>query len=159
MINEFTALDQKMMTLALQEAAKARTHNEVPIGATLYIPSENRYFCAGNQTIGDTCVTSHAEILCLKQASKALANHRLPGAILYVTLEPCMMCAGALLQARVQRIIVSARDTRENSIHKHIDLFQSPYFNHKIEVHYGLMKEDSEKILKDFFDERRSSKK
>lgn len=159
MINEFTTLDQNMMTLALQEASQAKLNAEIPVGAALYLPNIKQYFLAGNQTIKDMCVTSHAEILCLKMASKAISNHRLPGSILYVTLEPCIMCVGALLQARVEKIIVATRDTRENSIHQHIDLFQSPYFNHKIKIHYGLLEEESKKLLKDFFDERRKAKK
>ena len=145
-----------LMQEALNQAEYALKIGEIPIGATLYIPEDNIFFSSGNSTIADHDVTSHAEISCIRQASKHYKNHRLNNSILFVTLAPCIMCTGALIQARVTEIYIAVKDSRENSIHKEMNLFQSHYFNHKIKTHYGLLKEQSEILLRTFFDGKRT---
>lgn len=155
-MKNFSSIDIDFMKQALLEAKKAGENNEVPIGAVLHFPKDDISFSAGNKTITDCDVTSHAEILCLKQASIHYQNHRLVDSTLYVTLEPCIMCLGALLQARVKKIFIAARDSRDNSIHKHIDLYKSPYFNHQIKTSYGLMEKEAETLLRSFFNAKRN---
>ncbi len=152
----FGDVDHAMMTIALQQALLAAERQEVPVGACLHFPDQDIHFSAGNQTLADNDVTSHAEILCLKKAFKHFDNHRLPQSTLYVSLEPCVMCIGALVQARVTKIHIAARDTRTQSIHSHVNLYDGTHFNHRFQVSFGLYKDKSEQILANFFHARRT---
>lgn len=148
--------DDYFMNIAFEQAEKALDREEVPIGACLVLQDEQTYFAASNQTIGDCDITSHAEILCLRKACLHLQNHRIPHSTLYLTLEPCLMCLGALIHARVKKLVIAARDSRKNSLHHQINLYQSDAFNHKFEVEFGRQEERSQQLLKEFFDARRS---
>ena len=144
------------MQQAIFHAQQALNDGEVPIGAVL-VNSEGQELAFGyNQSIKRSDPTAHAEIQCLRLACTALQNYRLPdGCCLYVTLEPCVMCMGALLHARLSNIVIATRDTRKNSIHRDINLFQSSYFNHKINAFYGCLENEAKELLNKFFMERR----
>lgn len=148
--------DISYMNIALSEANKALTRGEVPIGACLVLHDHSAFFSASNQTIGDHDITSHAEILCLRQATSFLKNHRLSRSTLYVTLEPCIMCLGALIHARVDKLVIAARDSREHSIHKQVNLYQNHAFNHKFTVEFGCQENQARELLKEFFHARRT---
>ncbi len=140
------------MKLALEEARKAQGEGEVPVGAVLVIGSD--FFVAShNRSISLSDPTAHAEILVLREAGKKLGNYRLPGAELYVTKEPCLMCLGAMLHARVKKLIFGAKDPKGGAFSAFsVDLSRA---NHKIEVVGGIMAEESAELLKNFFRARR----
>lgn len=144
------------MNLALEEAEKALQSGEVPVGCIIVGP-DNQIIAKGyNSPISTNDVTAHAEVLALKQACQSIKNYRFPkGTRVYVTLEPCLMCTGALLQARISSLHIATIDSRKNSIHREIDLFNSHYFNHKIEIHYGIKQTESKNLLDNFFSQRR----
>jgi tRNA(adenine34) deaminase len=149
---------ESIMQIALEKAKEAGVQDEVPIGAALFVPGLNEIISYGNQTRHLSMITAHAEILCLQDACKKTQNYRLNGSIMYLTLEPCLMCLGALLQARVSKVFIAAKDSRTCSIHRSINLFDSHFFNHKIECQYGLGQLESEQLLKEFFDGKRQKK-
>lgn len=160
MMNEkFSPYEQSMMQIALKQAKTAQEKGEVPIGAALYVPELKETLSFGNQTRQLCSVTAHAEILCLQAACQKIQNYRLNGAVMFVTLEPCLMCLGALLQARISKLYIAAKDSRPCSIHRHMNLFESQFFNHKIHCEYGLAQQESETLLKEFFDGKRQSRK
>jgi len=153
----FDADDQAYMHRALQLAEHARdAENEVPVGAVLVLNGEivglgwNR-----NITLHDP--TAHAEIQALRAAGEKLANHRLSGATLYVTLEPCSMCAMAMIHARVGRVVYGAVDPKTGAAGSVFDTLISDKHNHRIEVSSGLLADESSTLLRDFFRARRKS--
>ncbi|MDY0040214.1 MAG: tRNA adenosine(34) deaminase TadA [Desulforhabdus sp.] len=158
--NHELALDHDyFMGLALIEAQKAQARLEVPVGAVL-VDSVGKVLAeAHNAPIGLLDPTAHAEILALRHACRALQNYRLPGAILYVTLEPCAMCLGAMLQARVDTLVFGAIDAKSGTAGTVMDLTNVPSFNHYIKVISGVRAEECALLLRRFFQERRQEEK
>ncbi len=145
------------MQLALEQAEKAAKEQEVPIGAVLVSGQNLLLACAYNQPIKLSDPTAHAEILCLRQAAEQQKNYRLPGSTLYVTLEPCTMCAGALVHARIRRLVFAASEPRTGSIHSIMNVLDNPSLNHRIMVDHGLCDEQAAQLMKQFFKQRRKS--
>ena len=146
--------DESFMRLALDEAAKASTHEDVPIGAVLVKEGEV-LATAGNEREARADPTAHAEILVLRQASEALGSRRLEDTTMYVTLEPCSMCAGALVLARVTRLVYGAQDPRAGAAYSLYNIVQDPRLNHTLEVTTGVLAEESAELLRSFFDAKR----
>ncbi len=141
------------MRLALEQAHRAAHAGEVPVGAVLV--ADDQLLASGcNSSIALSDPSAHAEIMALRAAGEALGNYRFPGATLYVTLEPCPMCASALVHARVQRIVYGAADPRTGACGSVIDLAAADFTNHRIEVRGPVMAECGE-LLRDFFRSRR----
>lgn len=154
------ALDHDhFMGLALVEAQKAYARLEVPVGAVLVDGFGEVLAKTHNSPIGLQDPTAHAEILALRQACRAVQNYRLPGTILYVTLEPCAMCVGAMLQARVETLVFGAADLKSGAVRSVMDLTSVPSFNHYIKVTDGVRAEECAELLRRFFQERRQEEK
>ena len=146
--------DNYWMSLALEQCQFASKAGEVPVGAVLV--KDGELVATGwNQPISKIDPTEHAEINCLRNAAKQLDNYRMPGCDLYVTLEPCAMCAGALVHARIQRLIFGATEPRAGTAVSQINLLQTDWMNHKVEVTGGVMADQCGQVLKDFFKARR----
>ena len=143
------------MEEALKEAKKALEKGEVPIGAVVVL-GEDIIGRGYNQPITKNDPTAHAEIMALRDASMNLKNYRLEDTLVYSTLEPCLMCAGALVHARIKKLIYSASDAKSGVIESNGSLMQSAFLNHKISYVGGILKEESSKILKNFFLKKRS---
>lgn len=144
--------DAAMMSLALAEACLAAREDEVPVGAVLTVGDQ--LFRGHNRTIGLSDPTAHAEIVVLRAAAKAIGNHRLVGARLYVTLEPCIMCVGAIVQARIAQLVYGARDPRYGAVESMLKAFELDV-NHKPEVVGGVLADEASTLLKEFFKVRR----
>lgn len=146
----------KYMQLALEQARLAWAEGEVPVGAV--VVKDGEVIAAGyNQPIGRHDPTAHAEIVALRAAAEKLGNYRLPGCELYVTLEPCIMCSGAMMHARLARVVYAARDPKTGACGSVVDLFEEERLNHHAEVLGGVMAEESSSLLKAFFAERRAA--
>jgi len=146
--------DRDWMVHALNLARLAAEAGEVPVGAVLV--REDQILGEGsNASISRHDPTAHAEVLALRQAAKKVGNYRLTGSTMYVTLEPCAMCVGAMVHARVKRVVYAASDPRSGCCGGAMDLIRSPMHNHHIIVDGGLMAEDSANLLRSFFRERR----
>jgi tRNA(adenine34) deaminase len=143
------------MGLALEQAQKGYECSEVPIGAVLIGSGGEILGTAHNAPISLCDPTAHAEVLVLRQASKALGNYRLPGCSLYVTIEPCAMCVGALLHARVSLLVFGAADPKAGAAGSVVDLTKVEVFNHYIQVIEGVRAEECAELLRRFFLERR----
>ena len=143
------------MEEALIEAKKALKKGEVPVGAVVVL-EENIIGRGYNQTITKNDPTAHAEIMALRDAAVNLENYRLKDTLVYTTLEPCLMCAGALVHARIKKLIYSASDPKSGVIESNGNLMQSAFLNHKISYEGGILKEESSEILKNFFLKKRS---
>ena len=151
--------DIKWMQKALRLAEQGAECGEVPVGAVL-VHDQQIIGQGFNQPIGCHDATAHAEIVALRDACQRLANYRLPlHTTLYVTLEPCTMCIGALIHARVDRLIYAANEPRAGMLGSQFDLSVQPFYNHNIQVHKGLCSEHSSQMLKTFFRERRRAAK
>ena len=151
---EDTASDREFMAAALAEAHQAAERGEVPVGAVLVF--DNRIIArAGNRTIADCDPTAHAEIVALRAAAKMLKNYRLPGATLYVTIEPCAMCCGAMIQARIARLVYGADDLKGGAVRSCFSVLDHPQLNHSVEVTSGVLADESAAALKTFFSARR----
>jgi tRNA(adenine34) deaminase len=146
--------DARFMRAALEEARAAAERGEVPVGAVVVINDEI-VARAGNRTIADCDPTAHAEVLALREASKRIGNYRLAGAALYVTIEPCAMCAGAMIQARIVRLVYGAEDAKGGAVQSCFAVLDHPQLNHRVEVTAGVLAEESAAVLKDFFAARR----
>ena len=144
-----------LMREALVQAKKALKKGEVPIGAVVILGDKiiGRGY---NQPITTKDPTAHAEIIALKEASNRLDNYRLNEAIIYTTLEPCFMCSGALVHARIKKIIFAAQDTKSGVVVNNGGLIQSEFLNHKVSFEGGILEKEASKLLKDFFLEKRS---
>lgn len=156
----FSLMEKELtyMSAALEEAKAAAARGEVPIGAVLVDPQADEIVArAGNRTIELSDPTAHAEILCIRTACAALGSQRLPGYDLYVTLEPCAMCAGALSFARVRRVIIGAPDAKGGGVLHGGRFYEQPTCHHRPEVVQGIMAEPCGQILKDFFKARRKN--
>jgi len=146
--------DGAFMEAALAEARAAAEQGEVPVGAV--VVADGRIIArAGNRTIADCDPTAHAEIIALREAAKTLGNYRLLGASLYVTIEPCAMCAGAMIQARIARLIYGADDAKAGAVRSCFAVLEHPQLNHCVEVTPGIRAEEAAALLKDFFAARR----
>ena len=153
------AADFNYMRQALALAKLGAKHGEVPVGAVLV--HDNRVIGSGfNQPISTSDPTAHAEVVALRQACCDIQNYRLPaGTTLYVTLEPCTMCVGALIHARVTRLVFATHEPRAGMVGSRLNLPASDYYNHAIEVYSGLLAEQSQMLLKEFFRQRRKKRK
>jgi tRNA(adenine34) deaminase len=148
--------DHYWMQQAFALAERAAAAGEVPVGAVLV--RDDRVIGAGfNRVICDHDPTAHAEIVALRMAGLAESNYRLPGTTLYVTLEPCSMCAGAIVNARIQRVVYAADDPRTGAYRSVFSVLDHPQLNHRCEVQPGLMAEQAGEMLRDFFRQRRKS--
>ncbi len=146
--------DIEYMRLALAEAREAERMGEVPVGAVVVLDGQV-VARAANRTIADCDPTAHAEIVALRGAAKAVGNHRLGGAILYVTLEPCSMCAGALVQARIARLVYGCDDPKAGAVRTCFAVLDHPALNHRVEVTSGVLAEECAAVLQAFFATRR----
>jgi tRNA(adenine34) deaminase len=146
------------MALALEEAEAAARQGEAPVGAIVVV--EGEVVARGrNRRESDQDPTAHAELLAVREAAERLARWRLSGATVYVTLEPCPMCAGALILARVDRVVFGAYDPKAGACGSVVDLFQAGQFNHQPEIVGGVMAEACGRVLTDFFEVRRGQQK
>ena len=149
---------EKFMKEALKEAKKAYNKLEVPVGAV--IVRNGKIIARGyNQKETKKDTIKHAEIIAIEKASKKLDSWRLNDCEMYVTLEPCPMCAGAIINSRIKKIYIGTLDEKTGAVGSVLDLFSDYTFNHKVEVEKGIMQKDCEKILKDFFKVLRKIKK
>jgi tRNA(adenine34) deaminase len=146
--------DLHFMQLALAEARASAQAGEVPIGALL-VHNDAVLASAGNRTIRDNDPTAHAEIVVIRAAARLLSNYRLADTILYVTLEPCAMCAGAIIQARIPRLVYAADDPKGGAFRSCFEILTSPKLNHRVEVTSGILGADSASLLQSFFSSRR----
>lgn len=152
-----TEQDEDWMWRAIHMAREAEKLNEVPIGAVI-VGADGRILAAtSNRTIKDNDPTAHAEILALRTAATRIGNYRLTGTTIYSTIEPCAMCAGALVNARVKRLVYGARDERFGAVETHFRICDSPDLNHRIEITSGILAENCRRLMQDFFRARRSA--
>jgi tRNA(adenine34) deaminase len=146
--------DEKWMKLAIREALLAESESEVPVGAVL-VKDGKLIAKAHNQPISMHDATAHAEIQAIRKAGKKQKNYRLIGVTLYVTLEPCVMCLGALINARIERIVFGASDPKTGVCGSCANLNQEKIFNHKISIMGGILESENKEILQSFFKSRR----
>ncbi|MFM1760180.1 MAG: hypothetical protein RLY75_1451 [Pseudomonadota bacterium] len=147
-------LDLQFMQQALDQAKVAAAAGEVPVGAVLV--RDGQVISSGfNQPISNSDPSAHAEMMALRSAAQDESNYRLPGTTLYVTLEPCTMCAGAMLHARVERVVFGAADPKTGAAGSVLNVFSEKQINHQTQVEGGIMSEECGQILRDFFKERR----
>jgi tRNA(adenine34) deaminase len=147
--------DGAFMQQALACARDAGARGEVPVGAVLVDARHEIVARAGNASIATNDPTAHAEIVALRAAGQVLRNYRMPGCTLYVTLEPCAMCVGALVHARIARLEFAAPDPKAGACGSVFDLAASPRMNHRIAVTQGTLRDESAELLRRFFAERR----
>lgn len=146
--------DERYMREALRQALEAQAAGEVPVGAVL-VRDRAVLACGSNQSISAHDPTAHAEMVALRRAAAAIGDYRLTGSTLYVTLEPCVMCAGALVHARVDRLVFGARDLRFGGVRSKFRLADSDLLNHRLEIVEGVLAPDCLDVLQAFFAERR----
>jgi tRNA(adenine34) deaminase len=146
--------DSQFMQEALSEARSAAAAGEVPIGAVL-VHDGKIVSRSGNRTIRDCDPTAHAELIVLRDAARLLGNYRLAGTTMYVTLEPCSMCAGAMIQARVPRLVYGADDTKGGAVRTCFQILSDARLNHQVEVTSGVLAADCAAVIQAFFAERR----
>lgn len=149
---------EKYMKEALKEARKAYNKLEIPVGAVI-VKDEKIIARAHNQKETKFDTTKHAEILAIQKASKKLGAWRLNDCEMYVTLEPCSMCAGAIINSRIKKVYIGTSDEKTGAVGSVLNLFEDYKFNHTVEFEKGILQEQCEKILKDFFKELRRIKK
>ena len=147
--------DEKWMKIAVQMAREAADLNEVPVGAVIVDKDGSVLASASNRTITNLDPTAHAEILALRAAAIFVRNYRLPGTTVYSTIEPCAMCAGALVNARVSRLVYGAADERFGAVDTHFRICDSPELNHRISISSGVMVEECRALMQEFFRSRR----
>ncbi|PWT83493.1 MAG: tRNA-specific adenosine deaminase [Acidobacteria bacterium] len=148
--------DKRWMQHALAAARDARERLEVPIG-TCVVGGEILLAVAGNRTRTDCDPTAHAEIVALREAARKAGNYRLTDVTVYSTIEPCAMCAGALIQARVKRLVYGARDERAGAVESRFRICDAPFLNHRIELTAGVLEDECREIMQEFFQDRRTS--
>jgi tRNA(adenine34) deaminase len=150
-------VDEQWMSQAIAAANAAAELGEIPVGACV-VNGDTLLAVAGNRTRTDGDPTAHAEIVALRAAAKALGNYRLTEAVVYSTIEPCAMCAGALIQARIHRLVYGARDERAGAVESRFRICDSEFLNHRIEISTGVLEADCRELMQAFFRERRQSK-
>ena len=149
--------DKDFMAAALVLARVARTRGEVPVGAV--VVQDGVVIGEGfNQPIGTNDPTAHAEIMALREAARRVGNYRLPGAQLYVTIEPCQMCVGAMIHARIARVVYGTREPKAGAIESAMRAHEHPSLNHRMEATGGVLEEECRSLIQAFFAERRESK-
>ena len=151
-------LDSHWMRQAVAAAEEARARGEVPIG-TCIVSGETVLAVAGNRTRTEGDPTAHAEIVALREAAAKAGNYRLPDAVVYSTIEPCVMCAGALIQARVRRLVYGARDERAGAVESHFGVCETDFLNHRIEVTAGVLEDECRELMQEFFRARRGDQR
>jgi len=151
------ALDLAFMRIALDQARQAAEAGEVPVGAVL-AHGGILLAAAANRPIAASDPSAHAEILAIRQAAQKTGNYRLPETTLYVTLEPCIMCMGAILHARIQRLVFGALDPKTGAVQSRYTIGTDDLLNHRLEITSGILEVECSQMLKDFFRERRESK-
>ncbi len=141
---------------ALELAKCAASQGEVPVGAVVVDPADNALLGRGrNRVIEDNDPTAHAEIVALRDAGARRGNYRLPGATLYVTVEPCTMCAGALVHARIERLVFGAREPRAGAVESRARVLDNPAHNHRVAISGGVMAAECGALMRAFFEARR----
>ena len=156
--NKSSSIDEGLMRLALDQAQNARLVGEVPVGAVIVrqTPEGPQVIATGyNRPITESDPTAHAEIVALRHAAQLMSNYRLPECELYVTLEPCAMCAMALMHARFKRVVFGAADPKTGAAGSVVDLFATPQLNHHTAVSGGVLADECGAVLREFFAERR----
>ncbi|HEX8287441.1 MAG TPA: tRNA adenosine(34) deaminase TadA [Pyrinomonadaceae bacterium] len=148
--------DELLMREAINAAIKAGKTGEVPIGACLINEKGEVLAIAGNRTITNIDPTAHAEILVLREAAAKIGNYRLGGATVYTTIEPCAMCAGALVNARIKRLVFGALDERFGAVETLFRICDNSSLNHRIEIKSGVLAEECRKLMQDFFRRKRN---
>jgi tRNA(adenine34) deaminase len=149
--------DEQFMRAALEQALEAGRHGEVPVGSVVVFGGE----VAGvgcNQPIGAQDPTAHAEIVAMRAAAKRIGNYRLTGATLYVTIEPCQMCVGAMIHARVARVVFGAPEPRAGALESAMRAHEHPSLNHRMTATGGVLEEECRAVMQNFFREQRSSR-
>jgi len=147
--------DAKWMQRAFELAEKAKSQDEVPVGAVIVY--ENKIIGEGwNQPISSSDPTAHAEIMALRDAGNNIGNYRLPETTMYVTLEPCAMCAGALVHARIEKLVYATADLKTGACGSVFNLLQSEELNHKVDIEQGIMENESRSLIQMFFKEKRA---
>ena len=149
--------DARWMRQAVAAAHEARARGEVPVG-TCIVADETILAVAGNRTRTDNDPTGHAEIVALREAARKLDNYRLTGAAVYSTIEPCVMCAGALIQARVKRLVYGARDERAGAVESRFRVCDTDFLNHRIDITTGVLEEECRELMQGFFRTRRGGR-
>jgi len=151
--------DQHWMAKALEAAQEARAIDEVPIGACL-VDSNNELIAVGyNRTIIDCDPTAHAEVVVMREAARKIHNYRLTGTVLYTTIEPCVMCAGAIVNARIERLVYGTADERFGAVRTKFELCDSSSLNHQTEITSGVLESECREIMQEFFRLKRDEKK
>ena len=151
------AADEHWMRRALKAAGEAELRGEVPIGACI-VRGADLLAVSGNLTRTECDPTAHAEIVALRAAAQKLGNYRMVDAVVYSTIEPCAMCAGALIQARVGRLVYGARDEKAGAVESHFHLCDAYMLNHRIEVTAGVLAAECRTLMQEFFRGRRESR-
>ena len=147
-------MDEHYMKLALQQAQQAAESDEVPVGAVI-VHGERTIALAHNQREQLNDPTAHAEMIAITQAAEAIGDWRLEKCTLYVTLEPCLMCTGAIIHARLARVVYGAAEPKTGMVESRANLFAQPWYNHRVEVEGGLLAVQAKRLLKTFFADRR----
>ncbi|HEV7700451.1 MAG TPA: tRNA adenosine(34) deaminase TadA [Pyrinomonadaceae bacterium] len=147
--------DEDWMRHAIDLAREAEQRGEVPIGAVIVNEQGEMLAAASNRTIGDVDPTAHAELLAVRIAATRIGNYRLTGCTVYSTIEPCAMCAGALVNARISRLVYGAADERFGAVETHFRICDSPDLNHRIEITAGVLADECRQLMQDFFKKRR----
>jgi len=145
---------ERWMRESLRAAREAQTRDEVPIG-TCVVVGEHLLAVAGNRTRTDCDPTAHAEIVALREAAREFGNYRLADAVVYSTIEPCAMCAGALIQARVRLLVYGAADERAGAVESHFHICDANHLNHRVEVIKGVLEPECRELMQEFFKARR----
>ena len=148
--------DEKWMKIAISEANLANNEGEIPVGAVI-IQNNKLIVKAHNQPIINHDPTAHAEVEALRKAGRKLKNYRLSGSTLYVTLEPCAMCLGAMMHARIERIVFGASDPKTGVCGSKADLTSETFFNHRIKVQGGVLEKETKNLLQSFFKSKRKA--
>jgi tRNA(adenine34) deaminase len=149
--------DEYWMALAIAAANEAAAREEVPVGACIVGPDNELLASASNLTITSSDPTAHAEILALRKAAERLGNYRLTETTLYTTIEPCVMCAGAIVNARVRRLVFGAHDPRYGAVESVFQLCDSSLLNHRLEITAGVLGKECSRLMKQFFVNKRTS--
>jgi tRNA(adenine34) deaminase len=148
--------DIEFMQIALEQARAASAAGEVPVGAVLVRDTDGTVVARGaNRTIRDCDPTAHAEIVVLREASRVIGNYRLTATTLYVTIEPCSMCAGAIIQARVPRVVYGCDDIKGGAVRSCFEILSHPKLNHQVEVTAGVSAAECAEVIQQFFASRR----
>jgi tRNA(adenine34) deaminase len=146
--------DSGWMQRAISAAREAQAAGEVPVGCCL-VADQTLLAVAGNRTRRDNDPTAHAEIIALREAARVIGNYRLTGTTLYSTIEPCAMCAGALIQARVKRLVYGARDEKAGAVESRFRICDTEFLNHSLQITAGILEDECRELMQQFFKSRR----